>query len=110
MLDEINRINVIEIMCFIFLVVCSFISYPPLRASYASKATLDAASRKANIAIAMKKKKDTTIGVRVDDDLLRTIQSLADEEDRTLAAMTRRLVVESLKKRGRLKSPERRKV
>ena len=48
-------------------------------------------------------KKDTTIGVRVDDDLLRALKGLAKEEDRTMAAMTRKLVVEALQKRGRLK-------
>jgi predicted transcriptional regulator len=49
------------------------------------------------------KKKDTTIGVRVDDDLLEVLIKLAEKEDRPLAAMTRRLVCEALKRRGLLK-------
>ena len=47
-------------------------------------------------------KKDTTIGVRVDDELLRVIQRLAQEEDRPLAAMARRLMEEGLRKRALL--------
>ena len=47
-------------------------------------------------------KKDTTIGVRVDDELLRVLQRLAEDEDRPLAAMARKLLVEALHKRGLL--------
>ncbi|NQU38627.1 MAG: ribbon-helix-helix protein, CopG family [Lentisphaerae bacterium] len=45
-------------------------------------------------------KKETSIGVQVDDDLLEVLQQLAEEEDRPLAAMARRLVVEALHQRG----------
>ncbi|NQU38623.1 MAG: ribbon-helix-helix protein, CopG family [Lentisphaerae bacterium] len=45
-------------------------------------------------------KKETTIGFRVDDDLLEILQQLAAEEDRPMAAMARRLVVEALRQRG----------
>ena len=45
-------------------------------------------------------KKQTTIGVRVDDDLHRALNRLAEEEDRPLAAVARRLIVEALKRRG----------
>ena len=45
-------------------------------------------------------KKETTIGFRVDDDLLEILQQLAAEEDRPMAAMARRLVTEALHKRG----------
>ena len=45
-------------------------------------------------------KKDTAICVRVDDDLLQILEKVAEEEDRPLAAMTRRLVVEALYQRG----------
>ena len=48
-------------------------------------------------------KKETTIGVRVDDDLLAVLKRLADEDDRTLAAMTRKLVMDALRQRGELK-------
>jgi hypothetical protein len=48
-------------------------------------------------------KKNTTIGVRVDDDLLAAIERLANKEERPLAAMTRILVAEALRKRGALK-------
>ncbi len=45
-------------------------------------------------------KKETSIGFRVDDDLLQILQKLAEEEDRPMAAMARRLVVEALHQRG----------
>jgi len=51
----------------------------------------------------MNGKKNTTIGVRVDDDLLAAIERLANKEERPLAAMTRILVAEALRKRGSLK-------
>jgi len=51
----------------------------------------------------MNGKKSTTIGVRVDDDLLSIIERLAKKEERPLAAMTRILVREALRKRGALK-------
>ena len=47
--------------------------------------------------------KDANIGVRVDDELFEIIERLASEDDRTLAAMVRRLIVEALKARGELK-------
>ena len=48
-------------------------------------------------------KKDTTIGVRVDDDLYSIIQSLAAEDDRPIASMARKLIVEALETRKILK-------
>ena len=48
-------------------------------------------------------KKETTIGVRVDDDLLVLLKRLAEDDDRTLAAMTRKLVMDALRQRGELK-------
>lgn len=45
-------------------------------------------------------KKGTTVGIRVDDELLDLLEQLAEKEDRTLSAMTRRLVVEALHQRG----------
>ena len=51
----------------------------------------------------MSGKKSTTIGVRVDDDLLSIIERLANKEERPLAAMTRILIKEALRKRGSLK-------
>lgn len=45
-------------------------------------------------------KKQTTIGVRVDDELLATILQLADDEDRTPAAVVRLLAIEALTARG----------
>lgn len=44
-------------------------------------------------------KKDTTIGVRVDEELLQVIQELADNDDRPLASMARKLILEALKNR-----------
>jgi hypothetical protein len=57
---------------------------------------------KASIDIRMGKK-ETTIGVWVDDDLLAILKRLADEDDRTLAAMTRKLVMDALRQRGEMK-------
>jgi len=51
----------------------------------------------------MNGKKSTTIGVRVDDDLLSIIERLAKKEERPLAAMARILLREALRKRGALK-------
>ena len=45
-------------------------------------------------------KKETSIGFRVDDELLQILQKLADEEDRPMAAMARQLVIEALHQRG----------
>lgn len=47
----------------------------------------------------MQDKKNTTIGVRVDDDLLEILRKLAIEDERPVAAMTRKLVLEALKAR-----------
>jgi hypothetical protein len=52
----------------------------------------------------MQDKKNTTIGVRVDDDLHDTLKQLATGEDRPVAAMARILIVEALKARGHIKS------
>jgi len=51
----------------------------------------------------MNDKKRTTIGVRVDDNLLSTIKQLAEKEERPIAAMARILITEALRKRGSLK-------
>ncbi|WP_269538008.1 hypothetical protein [Cerasicoccus fimbriatus] len=48
----------------------------------------------------MKDKKNTTIGVRVDDDVLKIIKKLAKEDERPTAAMARKLLMEGLKARG----------
>ena len=45
-------------------------------------------------------KKVTTIGVRVDDDLLAIILKIAEEEHRTPAATMRKLTLEALAARG----------
>jgi len=68
----------------------------------ASKNELGIASTIHNNA-SMSEKKNTTIGVRVDDDLLNVIKGLATKEDRPIAAMTRVLVKEALLKRKLLK-------
>jgi hypothetical protein len=49
-------------------------------------------------------KKRTTIGVRVDDELLRIIASIAEKEQRTNADMVRVLATEALRLRGILPS------
>ena len=51
----------------------------------------------------MSDKKNTTVGVRVDDELLKVMTTLADEEERSLASMTRILIVEALRARGKVK-------
>lgn len=48
-------------------------------------------------------KKHTTIGVRVDDTLLSIIQSLADADERPIASMARKLIVEALEARKLMK-------
>ena len=53
-------------------------------------------------------KKHTTIGVRVDDELLAIIQSLAEDDDRPIASMARKLIVEALESRKAIK-PKRKK-
>jgi hypothetical protein len=44
----------------------------------------------------MKTKKNTTIGVRVDDDMLQIISRVSEAEDRPLATMARKLIEEAL--------------
>ncbi|MFW6152651.1 MAG: ribbon-helix-helix domain-containing protein [Verrucomicrobiota bacterium] len=51
----------------------------------------------------MKKKKDITLGVRVDEDLEEQIRALAEKEDRSVSWMLRHLVLEGLKSKGLLK-------
>ena len=46
--------------------------------------------------------KDTSIGVRVDDETLTILKRLAEEDERPLAAMVRKLMLEALKARGEL--------
>ena len=48
-------------------------------------------------------KKDTTIGVRVDDELYEIIRTLAEKDDRPIASMARKLIVEALEKKKLLK-------
>ena len=71
-------------------------------ASNASECELAGARQIASIAN-MSGKKHTTIGVRVDDDLLSAIKRLAKKEERPLAAMARLLIAEALRKRGSFK-------
>lgn len=74
-------------------------------AVHASKASIYIvayASRNVSIASVLSKK-DTTIGVRVDDELLAILQKLADEDERPVAAMARKLIVEALRARKLLK-------
>ena len=47
-------------------------------------------------------KKDTTIGVRVDDKTYEIIKQMADKDERPVAAMARKLVLEALRTRGLL--------
>lgn len=47
-------------------------------------------------------KKDTIITVRVTAEIKSIVQSLAEEDDRTLAWMTRKLLMEALEARGLL--------
>ena len=47
--------------------------------------------------------KDTTIGVRVDDELLTILQKLAKKDERPVASMARKLIVEALRHRKLLK-------
>ena len=55
------------------------------------------------IFVSIVSKKDTTIGVRVDDELYDIIQTLAEKDDRPVASMARKLIVEALEKRKILK-------
>jgi len=51
-------------------------------------------------------KKDNPIGLRVDDDVFEAIKALAHEiyeDDRHIATMARRLIIEALEARKRLK-------
>ncbi|WP_193744971.1 hypothetical protein [Marinimicrobium sp. LS-A18] len=48
------------------------------------------------------KKKDAVITVRVEAEVSQVIQRLAEEDDRTVAWMTRKLILEALEKRGLL--------
>lgn len=50
-----------------------------------------------------KYKKHKTIGVRVDDELLKIIEKIADEEAITVTTMTRKLVLEALQARKLIK-------
>ncbi len=50
------------------------------------------------------KKKDAVITVRVEADVSQIIQRLAEEDDRSVAWMTRKLILEALEKRGLTKS------
>ena len=54
--------------------------------------------------VSMTNKKNTTIGVRVDDNMLNIVAHISEAEDRPLAAMTRKLIEEALIARGLLKS------
>ena len=53
-----------------------------------------------NIVYTMTKKKDITLGVRVDTDLEEQIKSLAEKDDRSVSWILRHLIVEGLKVKG----------
>ncbi len=53
-------------------------------------------------------KKESIITIRVTPEIKSVIQRLAVEDDRTLAWMTRRLVIEALESRGALKNRKKR--
>lgn len=46
--------------------------------------------------------KDTSIGVRVDDETLAILKRMAKEDERPLAAMVRKLMMEALRARGEI--------
>ena len=48
-------------------------------------------------------KKDHTLGIRIDEDLLKKLETLAEKEDRSVSAVARLLIVEGLVKRGMAK-------
>ena len=48
-------------------------------------------------------KKDHTLGIRIDDELLETLERLAKADDRSVSAMARLLIVEALRARGSVK-------
>lgn len=48
-------------------------------------------------------KKDTTVGVRVDDELLGILQKLAKKDERPVASMARKLIIEALRARKLVK-------
>lgn len=52
-------------------------------------------------------KKIFTIGVRVDEKVNQIIESLANKDDRAVAAMARKLILEALENRKLLKPGER---
>lgn len=54
-------------------------------------------------------KKDTVITIRVTPEIKSIVQRLADEDDRTLAWMARKLITEALESRGILKPEKKHK-
>ncbi|NEQ69075.1 MAG: ribbon-helix-helix protein, CopG family [Symploca sp. SIO2D2] len=48
-------------------------------------------------------KKEKTLGIRVDDELLKTLERLAKADERTVSAMARLLIAEALRARGETK-------
>lgn len=48
-------------------------------------------------------KKENTLGIRVDDELLKTLERLAKADERSVSAMARLLIVEALRARGESK-------
>jgi hypothetical protein len=50
----------------------------------------------------MQDKKNTTVGVRVDDNLHAILKELALQESRPIASMARLLIIEALKARKRI--------
>ncbi len=51
-------------------------------------------------------KKDVVLTIRVDEEMSRAIQSLAEEDERTTAWMVRKLIGEALTARGVFNAPK----
>ena len=51
-------------------------------------------------------KKDMILTIRVDEEMDRAIQTLAEEDERTTAWMVRKLIEEALIARGVIKAPK----
>lgn len=51
----------------------------------------------------VKAKKDQILGIRIDEELLKALEKLADKDDRSVSAMARKLIVDGLRQHGALK-------